>query len=267
MDQMASPGTGVPLASLWNLRDLGGWPTRDGGEVRRGIVFRSAGLQMLAPGDAAALESLGIRTVFDLRTEAEVVAQPDRLPAGAKHIGLDILADATGAGPARLMAALGDPAAARDMLADGKAERLFIDGYRNIVSLPSARSGYRRLFSDLAAPATTPALFHCTTGKDRTGWAAAALLMLAGVSDDDVMEEYLLTNEQLVPQLGPMLDAFEAAGGDPDLLLPIVGVRPEYLTAAFDEMRSRFGTIDEYFTDGLGMDAAAHDALRSILVR
>ena len=267
MDQTASPGTGVPLASLWNLRDHGGWTTREGGEVRRGIVFRSAGLQMRAPGDAAALENLGIRTVVDLRTQAEVAAQPDRMPAGATHVGLDILADATGAGPARLMAALGDPVAARDMLAEGKAERMFVDGYRNIVSLPSARSGYRRLFSDLAAPATTPALVHCTTGKDRTGWVAAALLMLVGVSDDDVMEEYLLTNEQLVPQLGPVLGAFEAAGGDPDLLLPVVGVRPEYLNAALEEMRSRFGTIAGYFTDGLGMDAAAQDALRSALVR
>jgi protein-tyrosine phosphatase len=257
----------VPLASLWNLRDLGGWPTREGSEVRRGFVFRSAGLQMLSPGDAAALENLGIRTVFDLRTQAEIVAQPDRLPAEVEYVGLDILADATGAGPARLMGALGDPAAARDMLADGRAERMFIDGYRSIVSLPSARSGYRRLFSDLTAPAKTPALFHCTTGKDRTGWAAAALLMLAGVSDDDVMSEYLLTNEQLVPQLGPMLAVFEAAGGDRDLLLPIVGVQPKYLNAALDEMRFRFGTIDGYFTEGLEMDAAAQDTLRSTLVQ
>lgn len=131
--------------------------------------------------------------------------------------------------------------------------------------MPSALTGLRQLFSEFAQPDRRPALFHCTTGKDRTGWAAAALLMLLDVSDNDVMDDYLLTNDELLPELEPVFDRFEAAGGDPALLRPMLGVQEEYLAAALDEMRQRFGTIEGYFTNGLQLDAATQDALRAAL--
>jgi Tyrosine phosphatase family len=68
-------------------------------------------------------------------------------------------------------------------------------------------------------------VFHCTTGKDRTGWAAAATLLLLGVSTDDVFADYLPTNDQLHPALQPLLGQFRSIGGDPDLLKPVVGVQ------------------------------------------
>jgi len=71
--------------------------------------------------------------------------------------------------------------------------------------------------------------------------AAAALLSLLGVSDEDVLREYLLTNDELVPQLRPVLDKFRAAGGDPELLMPVVGVQREYLEAASMRCASTLG--------------------------
>ena len=119
------------------------------------------------------------------------------------------------------------------------------------------------LYGDLLSEAHRPALFHCTTGKDRTGWAAAALLTLLGVPDEMVMHEFLVTNEQLVPALQPVLDRFQSQGGDPELLLPIIGVQEEYLEAAFDKMCKHFGTIEGYFAEGLGIDAKNQLALRT----
>lgn len=78
-----------------------------------------------------------------------------------------------------------------------------------------------------------------------------------------VMHEFLLTNEQLVPALQPVLDRFQSQGGDPELLLPIIGVQEEYLEAAFDEMCKHFGTIEGYFAEGLGIDAKNQLALRT----
>jgi len=150
---------------------------------------------------------------------------------------------------------------------DGDATlALFEDTYRAFVSLPSALAGYRRLYSDLSQCEHRPALFHCTTGKDRTGWAAAALLLLLGVPNEQVMEDFLLTNTELLPALRPVFDRFQAAGGDPTLLEPILGVRVEYLEASLDEMRNRFGTIENYFTNGLGLDAATVAAVRMAFV-
>jgi protein-tyrosine phosphatase len=153
------------------------------------------------------------------------------------------------------------------MLGGGKAVTLFDSAYREIVSLPSALAAYRRMFTELLDDKHRPALFHCTTGKDRTGWAAAATLTLLGVSKDDVIADFLITNRDLLPALKPYFDRFASAGGDPALLSPVLGVEPSYLRAAFDEMHSRFGTIEAYFSQGLGIDADGQQSLHTILVK
>ena len=257
------PGANIPIASVPNLRDLGGWPTKDGGRVRRGLLYRSTELNKLQGADMDAFAKLGIRTVYDLRTEAERTAQPDRVPEGTEQIVCDVYADSVNAAPAREKELLSDPKAAAAMLGGGKAETMFDKGYREIVSLPSALDAYHRFFSDLAEERHRPALFHCTTGKDRTGWAAAATLTFLGVSKDDVMKDYLLTNDDLLPALKPVFDQFAAAGGDPKLLEPVAGVERQYLEAAFDEMRKKFGSFEGYFTKGLRIDAATQQRLRA----
>jgi protein-tyrosine phosphatase len=259
-------GEAIPIASVPNLRDLGSWPTKDGGRVRTGALYRSVDLNRLSDEDVEAFRELGIRTVFDLRTEAERTADPDRTLDGVDEVVLDILKDSTNAAPAHLKELLSDPTAAAEMLGVGKAVVLFERGYREIVALPSALAGYRRFFEDVVQEPRRPALFHCTTGKDRTGWAAAATLLLLGVPRELVVQEYLLTNTQLLPALQPLFDGFQTAGGDPDLLRPVLGVQTDYLDAALDEMRQRFGTIEGYFADGLGIDADAQAALRAALV-
>ena len=260
------PGTAMPLSSLPNLRDLGGWPTADGGRVRRGVLYRSTELGHLSDADLSAVQALGLRTVVDLRTAAERDASPDRPVPRANEVVLDVLADSADAAPAQLLPLLNDPTAAKKALGGGRAVALFEGGYREFVSLPSGLASYRSFFGLLAQAEQLPLLFHCTTGKDRTGWAAAATLSLLGVSEEDVRKDYLLTNQQLVPALQPVFDQFAAAGGDPALLLPILGVQTEYLDAAFDEMRSEFSSIEGYFADGLGIDEAGQQHLRSSLV-
>ena len=256
------PGQGIDIATVPNLRDLGGWPA-PGGRVRSGLLFRSAEFAGLQGDDAAAFAKLGIRSVYDLRTSDERAAQPNVVPPGVEYIIVDVLRDATGAAPAQVVKAMSDPAVAERVLGGGKAVAMFEDGYRQIVGLPSALTGYRQFFTDISQPEHRPAVFHCTTGKDRTGWAAAALLLLLGVAHDDVYADYLLTNEQLVPKLQPQVDQFAAAGGDPDLLTPVIGVQTSYLDAAIDEMHKRFGGIEGYFADGLGLDAPTIEQLRS----
>ena len=264
-DPSGKAGSSIPILSLPNLRDLGGWPTTDGGRVRRGQVFRSTALHALADEDVASFSRLGVRTVYDLRTEAEKVKQPDRVPDGVEYCGLDVVADSPAAATALVMEVLADPQAGAELLGGGRGEQAFVDAYRELITLPSASSSYRRLFRELADPKHRPGLFHCTTGKDRTGWAAAALLLLVGVAEDDVMDDYLLTNAQLLPFLQPHFDRFAAAGGDGDVLLPVFGVEPKYLEASLGEMRAQYGTIQQYFTDGLRIDAPTQTALRSAL--
>lgn len=261
------PGTCIPLASLPNLRDIGGYTTSSGATVRTGVLYRSVALDTLTDADAAELQKRGIRTVFDLRTRAERDAAPDRLPEGATGVVCDVLAGSMNAAPAQMLEVVRNPARAADALGHGQAVELFHDAYRHIVSSTSALEAYRRFFTDLAAEPTRPALFHCTTGKDRTGWAAAAALLLLGVDEEDVFADYLLTNRDLLPAFQGLFEQFAAAGGDPEILKPVLGVDPSYLHAALDEMRRHFGSIHGYFSDGLGLDAQAQGELRAALTR
>ena len=260
-----NPGAAIGITGVPNLRDIGGWAA-SGGSVRSGQVYRSAEFSGLEGSAAEEFAALGVRTVYDLRTGDERTANANVLPTGTEYIVLDILADRPGAGPAQMLQVLSDPKAAEELLGNGNAVKIFEESYRQFLSLPSATTGYRQFFTFLAEKEHRPALFHCTTGKDRTGWAAASLLWLLGVSDEDVLAEYLLTNESLVPALQPMVDKFASIGGDPQLLAPVVGVRKEYLEAARTEMESRYGNIEAYFSTGLGLSAQTIDTLRSDLV-
>ena len=219
------PPRPIAIEGLPDLRDVGGRRT-PGGRVRARALYRAGGLSGLAGPDAADLARLGIRTVYDLRTADERAERPGHVPRGARCVAPDVLRDADG-----LARTLCDPTA---------PEAVVEHAYRQLVALPSALDAYKRLFHELAQRAHRPALLHCTTGADRTGWAVAALLLLLGVAGEDVMADYLL--------------------------VPTPFVRREYLEAAIDEMQRRHRTIDVYFATGLGLGSAGVDELRAALV-
>ncbi|MFK5256053.1 tyrosine-protein phosphatase [Propionibacterium freudenreichii] len=260
-----APGAHIELESLPNLRDIGGYPIAGGGRVRTGVLYRSAALSRLSPADADALQRRDIRTIFDFRTEVERTAQPDVVPDGMHVVLADVLADAASAAPDEMLEAIKDPLRASQLLAGDQTAAIFDETYRQIVSSDSALAAYRSFFTDIADPANRPALFHCTSGKDRTGWAAAALLLLLGVDEADVFHDYELTNQYLPRSAAAMIKKFTDGGGDPSTLTPVLGVDPKYLRAALTEMTSRFGSITGYFRDGLGMDDDAQDTLRAAL--
>lgn len=257
-----SLGIALNIPPVPNLRDVGGYKTRDGATVARELAYRSDTFYPMTAKDDRKLEVLRLKNDYDLRTAAEAKAEPDEMPPGVRYHLLNVLADARSAAPAELEKLLHEPKKANAALGGGKIEALFMEGYREFISLPSARQSYRTLFLSLADREKLPAVFHCTTGKDRTGWAAAALLTLLGVPPETVMEDYLRTNEYTLPQFKQTIDAFVAAGGDRDIAVAVFGVKPEYLEASFDEMRKHYGTIDKYFSEGLGIDAAGQQALR-----
>jgi protein-tyrosine phosphatase len=257
-----SLGLALGMTTVPNLRDVGGYRTSDGKTVARGIAYRSDTFNPMSAEEIKKLERLALKNDYDLRTAAEVKAKPDQLPPGVAYHLLNVLADAKSAAPAELEALMHDPKKANVELGGGKIEALFKQGYREFITLPSAKQSYRTLFTDLANPSKAPGVFHCTTGKDRTGWAAAALLTLLGVPKDTVMADYMRTNDYTLSQFQREIDGFAAAGGERSIALAIFGVKPEYLEASFDELHKQYGSIENYFDKGLGIDAAGQQALR-----
>lgn len=266
-----------------NMRDLGGFAANGGRVVRRGLVYRSGHLGAMAlpedaqqpaaptrdtsaPGiDLQAFASTGIRTVFDLRTVAEATHSPDHVPSGVEVVHLDVLADADQSIAAHLAEIFADPTTAERVLSDGLIDRHYQQTYRNLVLLDSAREAYHRLFTRIA-DADAPVLFHCTAGKDRTGWAAASLLCLLGVDEELIVADHLRSNEPAREAFSPYLRQFAELGGDPALLEPAFLVAPSYLRAAFDAVSSTYGSIECYFDQGLDVGPDARRALRERLL-
>ncbi len=262
--EATTPGTSLGIASVPNIRDMGGYKTSDGKSVATGLVYRSNQLSNISPDDMKKLASLKLKNAYDLRTTEEREKRPEELPHGVNYVVLDVLADSPQAGPAQLEKLMQDPKTANAELGGGKVEAGFQKAYREFVSLPSARREFRKLFLALGDRKQLPALFHCTTGKDRTGWAAAAFLTLMGVPKEKVYEDYLRSNDYILPAYKKPIDAFVAAGGDKSIPSAILGVKKEYLDAAFDEVEKKYGTIEKYFPEGLGIDTAKQKALRDL---
>jgi protein-tyrosine phosphatase len=246
--------------AVTNLRDLGGRVTADGGTVAAGVLYRSAELTGDGVPTDEVLAGLGIRTVVDLRTAGERAARPDLLPAGAELRVLDVLADLPG-GAAAQVAGLGKAETPPDP--DPVESMLVV--YRRFVVGEVARASYAELVRTVIDPARRPVLFHCTAGKDRTGWAATVLLLAAGVDEAGVLEEFLAVNPAVRETFAPMLRQLAEAGGDPESLRPLLEVRPEYLQESLDLVSERFGSFDGYLRDGLGLTDGEVAALRGVL--
>lgn len=220
--------TAIPSTTVANLRDLGGTPLPGGRSIRDGLVLRSGQLNRLDLDADPVVAALGLRTVIDFRTDAERADHPDRIPAGARMLVGDVLADKLNSAemPAavQLKDLLSDPAVAEEHLGGGRAQALFADTYRSFVSSGSAHAAYRMLLTEAADAGSGPLLFHCTAGKDRTGWGATVILALLGADEDTLMAEYLSVNPAVKQAFAPMIEGFTAAGGDPDIALALIGV-------------------------------------------
>lgn len=257
-------GQSIGIASIPNLRDLGGYKTSDGKTIATGLLYRSNQPSGITRDDMKKLQALGLHVNLDLRTWDERSARPAELSSGTKYVWLDVLADSPQAGPAQLEKLMADPKKANAELGGGKVEELFKEAYRQFVSLDSAKAEFRQFFLLVGDKTQLPALFHCTTGKDRTGWAAASLLTLLGVPKDQVYADYLRSNDYIIPAYQKAIDGFVAAGGDKNIPLAILGVRKEYLDAAFDEMQKEYGSVEKYFSEGLGIDSTQQKSLRDL---
>ena len=228
----------LPLDGASNFRDLGGYPTADGRETRWGQVFRSDALHRLSPADQTVVNGLGLRVVYDLRTDEERTHMPSILPAELRQVRLTIGGDATRTNPLN------------EKFAQGKLNDLpddFLAQVYRDLTLHNAPT-FGRLLTGLADD-ELPALFHCTAGKDRTGMSAALLLSVLGVPEDTVLDDYVLSRafltERRISRLRPKLVEL---GMDEDRYYTIFGAPREAMATALADLREKHGSVETYLT-------------------
>ncbi|MFE2021578.1 tyrosine-protein phosphatase [Streptomyces sp. NPDC059499] len=241
----------VQLEGAVNFRDAGGYRTADGHWVKMGEIYRSDALDKLTAADLAKLRRLSIRTVYDLRTESERGGAPDRVPSGATHVVADVLA--------------GSPGFTTMPTTAAEATAMMVEGEKFMVSGDTAASAYRTVFSGIADDDAHGVLFHCTAGKDRTGWANAALLTALGVPRNTVMADYLASNDYRAEANAAALASMPPQQAE--VYKPLLDVRAEYLNSGFEEVTQAFGSFRTYEQRTLGMSSKdLHDLKRDLLV-
>lgn len=253
------------LATAENFRDLAGISSSHGGTgfvnttsnfgvMRTGVFYRSNVLS-LNTTDWNTLSSLRIGRDIDLRTPAEISATPDRVPAGALYTNVNIF------GVSSPPAVVPANATLASVLATGQ------DGYRTFVTDPVERMGFRTALLTLAHD-SGPDLFHCSDGKDRTGWTAVLLQNIAGVPQATIMNDYLASNAYLAGLIKSETAAIVASA--PGLngvnLTPLLGVDPSYLQAALDQTVASYGSMYGYLMQGLGLSLEDIYVLRGKMV-
>lgn len=246
----------LPLEGGNNFRDLGGYDTQDGRQVKWGVLYRSGAMNGLTDADYRYLSQLGISVVCDLRSTEERDEAPTRWQAEPtpQRLERDYVLEM-----GEMFSILAQPG-----VEVSRVKKVFADFYRELPF--EFASQYRDMFAALLA-GKAPLAFNCSAGKDRTGVGGALLLMALGVSRDDVIADYLLSNQYYRP--ADSLNGDDAtsrmlASLPQEVIAVLMGVDRLYIDAALAAIEARYGSVEAYLQAELGVDAQGLELLRTL---
>ncbi|HWD96893.1 MAG TPA: tyrosine-protein phosphatase [Acidimicrobiales bacterium] len=172
----------VPFAGVLNFRDLGGYRTLDGRTTRWGRLFRSDALHDLTDEDLVVFRRLGVASVVDLRSTAEVAR--------------------TGRGLLELesLRFVNSPVLSNAETEEPREESIFDESYlsrRYLQYLDVGAPAFVEAIREMTVPENYPLVFNCFLGKDRTGVLAALVLSCLGIERATIVEDYAVTDERV----------------------------------------------------------------------
>ena len=244
----------LPMDGSHNTRELGGYKTTDGKTIKWGKLFRSDKLSDISKTDQAYLQNLGIKKIVDFRSEQEKAEDPNIIPTGISYVEMPISVD--GAMRSKIEAVLKGETdrEVQSFLIDANKE--FVTNYADVYE-----NFLRGLIDDDA-----PTLFHCTAGKDRAGFAAAITLIALGVSKEDVINDYMKTNDFTQERIEEILGQIELMSlyqSDVEILRPLLGVEQIYIETAFRTAEEKYGSLENFIRDGLNISDEDIQKLRN----
>jgi protein tyrosine/serine phosphatase len=254
----------IALEAIENFRDYGDYPTASGRRMKKGRLYRSASHGRATEADLAAIAALEIAVIVDLRRPGERERDPSRRAAGFKgRVIENDEGEAPGDDPWWTFIRNSD-------LSEESFRGYLLNYYREAPFASRHVDLYSRYFQAVAA-GEGPVLIHCAAGKDRTGVLAALTHYVVGVHRDDIVADYMLTNNPVrMAARAPMVAQVIAqeTGRIPTdaAIRAAIGVEAEYLAEAFHVIEAEHGSIDAYLTAVLGVDAELRTALEAGLL-
>ena len=216
---------------FYNLRDLGGYTGIDGRTVKSGVLFRGDDLHHATKKDLAKLAEIPLQTIIDFRDEQEKLSAPNQFPENVQnYIGLEIQVG-------NILDIIN--------IEDDDSSELMVNV--NISLVRDFQAVFRQFLHIAANASTGPLFFHCSAGKDRTGYAAALLLSALGVDREVIMTDYQLSAVYIRPK-------YEEFIQNNPILAPLLETRQKYLGAAFETINTEFGGVENYLAAHLNAD-------------
>ena len=222
-------GTRLELTGAFNFRDLGGYKTKSGDTLQKGLLFRSDDLWRLSDSDILRLKGLGINSVIDLRSEIETTTRGifpiEKFPTQYIHIALaDVSADPE--------------------LVRSNDDYLF-ERYQEI--LVTSQAKIAKVITLLADKDNLPAVFHCAAGKDRTGIIAALVLGVLGVDDETVIMDYAKTRSAMKAFSSWLENAYPDIAAIISEMPPVLfSSEPQTMKNTLEWISDKFGSIEKY---------------------
>lgn len=237
------------MKKVYNFRTLENIKNSDGKMLKQGIFYRSGHLNKLRKRSFDNFQKLGIKEVIDLRNEKEIASKPDQLPANLVYKRYSAFEDQ------------GDQLSqARKLVLKGKvtsadADKRMIDFYREYVT--ENPEIIKKIITEIL-DSDQPVLYHCTAGKDRTGIITALILTILKFDKATIYNDYLLSNNF---RKDLVMKRLRLAGNlhflypkmDVKVLEKLSWIETDYLDAAFNEIDNKYGSVDIYIQQVLGI--------------
>ena len=252
----------IGIENAHNARELGGY--RIGNKVvREDVLLRSGKLSNLSGKDSALLcDKYNVQCIYDFRGAEEVAADPDVIPAGARHLPLSISFSGSGS---QSGVNYGSQEEIIKMLLEN-AEHPAIQNmcttlYELIFFEESSHEVYRKFFADLVGvnPREGALLWHCTQGKDRAGCASAMILAALGAERSLIMADYILSQDYYAPMVARIPVQTEA---QKRVINTLIGANPEIFEAALDKIDAQYGSFTNYLKECIGVTEQMMETLR-----
>ena len=247
------------IADLDNFRDLGGLKTTDGRYVNWGRFYRSDALNDLLNSEFSYLDYLQINKVFDLRSDMEISVAKDNLPPNIIYEHFPIFDDKNSGMLQGIQEKM-----RLGVLTKAEAESLLIEANETFANHDAKK--FNTLLHQIIVDDAMPNIFHCTAGKDRTGYTAAMILAILKVDKQTILDEYEMTNFYTEDRIKKAMQGSLKQPGiegkiTPEAIGVLLSVNKKYLEAAFDIIDKKYGGIDAYIKNQLGFSEAQRQAI------
>jgi len=235
----------IYLDKIPNFRDLGGLPTTDGRTVSWGKIYRSSRLSEFKTKDLQYFKSLNIKAVADFRYDSEIKKDPDQLPANVKYYKFPI-----GGSESAEYTQLKKEVMDGD-LKGAKAKKRFSRVMEDFAD--TAAQDFKPVMDLLVQGDETPLVYHCSGGKDRTGFMSSIILAALGVDEKTIKDEYMMSNYYRYKANKRVVRLGQFAGIDQETIGYAIVVQKEYIDAVFNTIKEKYGTIDNYLEVKFGL--------------